>query len=114
MATARYLQRGLGIKTLGQNVNNFLKRTQAISKAASMFGHPNISSTISSLGYGRRRRGRRAKHPRMGQGLKLAGQGLSIAGGRRRRRVMGGARHAVSHSGIVSRLARLRPAPMMY
>ena len=111
MATARYLQRGLGIKSLGQNVNNFLKRTQVISKLASQFGHPNISG---SLGYGRRRRGRRAKHPRMGQGLKLAGQGLSMAGGRRRRRVMGGARYAVSHSGIVNRMARLRPAPMMY
>jgi hypothetical protein len=27
---------------------------------------------------------------------------------------MGGARHSVSRSGIVSRMARLRPAPMMY
>jgi hypothetical protein len=27
---------------------------------------------------------------------------------------MGGARHSVSHSGIVSRMVRLRPAPMMY
>ena len=105
MATARYLQRGLGIKSLGMKVNNFLRRTKAISRAASQFGHPNVSRVASALGYGRRRYRRRRHQSRVGQGLKLAGQGLSMAGG---------ARHRVSRYGMVHRMASLRPLPMMY
>jgi hypothetical protein len=99
MATARYLQRGLGFKSLGQHVNNFLKRTKAISRVANYMGHPKVGSVANYLGYGRRRR-RRA----VGSGLKLAGQGLSLSGGRRMR---------VSKMGRMS-MPSMRPLPMMY
>lgn len=106
MATARYLQRGLGLKSLGQHVNNFLKRTKAISRVANYAGHPKIGKVASFLGYGRRRRRRRRA---VGSGLKLAGQGLSLSGGR----MCGGSRMRVSKSGRVG-LPSLRPLPMMY
>jgi hypothetical protein len=60
----------------------------------------------SFLGYGRRRRRRRRA---VGSGLKLAGQGLSLSGGR----MCGGRRMRVSKSGRVG-LPSLRPLPMMY
>jgi hypothetical protein len=101
MATARYLQRGLGLKSLGQHVNNFLKRTKAISRVANYVGHPKIGKVASFLGYGRRRRRRRRA---VGSGLKLAGQGLSLSGGRLMR---------VSKMGRMS-MPSLRPLPMMY
>jgi len=101
MATARYLQRGLGFKSLGQHVNNFLKRTKAISRVANYMGHPKVGSVANYLGYGRRRRRRRRA---VGSGLKLAGQGLSLSGGRRMR---------VSKMGRMS-MPSMRPLPMMY
>lgn len=108
MATARYLQRGLGFKSLGQHVNNFLKRTKAISRVANYMGHPKVGSVANYLGYGRRRR--RYRRKAVGSGLKLAGQGLSLSGGRR---VCGGRRMRVSKMGRVG-VPSLRPLPMMY
>ena len=108
MATARYLQRGLGFKSLGQHVNNFLKRTKAISRVANYMGHPKVGSVANYLGYGRRRR-RRRRAVAVGSGLKLAGQGLSLSGGR----MCGGRRMRVSKMGRVG-VPSLRPLPMMY
>ena len=102
MATSRYLQRGLGFKSLGQHVNNFLRRTKAISRVANYMGHPKVGNVASFLGYGRRKR--RYRRKAVGSGLKLAGQGLSLSGGRRMR---------VSKMGRVG-MPSLRPLPMMY
>lgn len=82
--------RGLG-SFLGK-ANNFLRDNKIISRVANTLAEsgiaPGLSGTVgkiaSTLGYGRRRHHRMRHH--RGGALKLAGMGLSRAGGRRHHR----------------------------
>lgn len=91
-------QRGKGFMDVLKKVGAFLKKTQLVSKVANTLGSAGIpyagaiGSVASSLGYGRRRRVGRprtrstmAKKKALHTALMLAGHGLSLAGGRRRR-----------------------------
>lgn len=65
--------------------HSFLKRSRIISRLASRSSHPlaRMTGTVASaMGYGRRFR-----RKRRGGAIKLAGMGLGLAGGRRRRRI---------------------------
>lgn len=69
-------------KLLGK-ANSFLKRSRVISRMAGRSSHAGVrmaGNVASALGYGRRFR-----RKRRGGALKLAGMGLGLAGGRRRR-----------------------------
>ena len=75
--TKRHAQRGEGwfsdavdaVKSFASPINDFLKRTQLVSKGANLVGDvtgsnlaKKIGSTASSFGYGRRGRGRVHHH----------------------------------------------------
>jgi hypothetical protein len=69
-------------KLLGK-ANSFLKRSRVISRMAGRSSNSGIrmaGNVASALGYGRRFR-----RKRRGGALKLAGMGLGLSGGRRRR-----------------------------
>lgn len=69
-------------KLLGK-ANSFLKRSRIISRMAGRSSHSGVrmaGNVASALGYGRRFR-----RKRRGGALKLAGMGLGLSGGRRRR-----------------------------
>jgi hypothetical protein len=71
------------LRNLASKAHSFLKGTKAISRLSGMSSHPlaqKVHSVSSALGYGRRYRRRRR-----GGALKLAGMGMGLAGGRRRR-----------------------------
>ncbi len=65
-----------GIGNALSKANDFAKKTQIISKAATALGHPNAAGFASSLGYGRRRR--RVVHRRRGGGF-LSGIGNALS-----------------------------------
>lgn len=70
-------------KNLLGKANSFLKRSKLISRMAGRSSHSGIrmaGNVASALGYGRRFR-----RKRRGGAIKLAGMGLGLAGGRRRR-----------------------------
>lgn len=74
------------MRNLLSKAHSFLKRSRVISRMAGRSSHAGIraaGSVASALGYGRRFRRKRRK----GGALKLAGMGMGLAGGRRRRRM---------------------------
>ena len=81
----RRRQRGRGIMDFLGRAKDFLQKSNLVStvgNALSSAGVPYagaISNVASRFGYGRKRL-------RKGRGLKLAGSGIGIAGGRMRRR----------------------------
>jgi hypothetical protein len=112
MARRKYRQRGGSLKSFFRKVGSFLKKTKLISRLGRTLGAVGvpyagtIGTAAGSIGYGRRgrRRCRRrykrkyTRHRRRGGALKLAGMGLTSAGGMRmggmRRGGMRGSRHA--------------------
>jgi len=96
MGRRRRRMHGRGLGSFLGKANNFLRDNKIISRVANTLAEsgiaPGLSGTVgkiaSTLGYGRRRRRhRRAKvHAELGGALKLAGMGLSRAGGRRHHR----------------------------
>jgi hypothetical protein len=75
------------IRSLLGKANSFLKRSRVISRMAGRSSHSGIKMAgrvASALGYGRRFR-----RKRRGGAIKLAGMGLGLAGGRRRRMRVG-------------------------
>jgi hypothetical protein len=71
------------MRNLLSKAHSFLKRSKIISRMAGRSSHSGIraaGSVASALGYGRRFR-----RKRRGGALKLAGMGMGLAGGRRRR-----------------------------
>lgn len=72
------------MRNLLGKAHSFLKRSRIISRMAGRSSHAGVrmaGNVASALGYGRRFRRCR----RRGGALKLAGMGLGLAGGRRRR-----------------------------
>ena len=75
------------MRNLLSKAHSFLKRSRVISRLAGRSSHAGIraaGSIASALGYGRRFR-----RKRRGGAIKLAGMGLGLSGGRRRRRRIG-------------------------
>jgi len=73
------------MRNLLSKAHSFLKRSRVISRMAGRSSHAGIraaGSVASALGYGRRFR-----RKRRGGAIKLAGMGLGLSGGRRRRRM---------------------------
>ena len=73
------------MRNLLSKAHSFLKRSRVISRMAGRSSHAGIraaGSVASALGYGRRFR-----RKRRGGAIKLAGMGLGLSGGRRRRRI---------------------------
>jgi hypothetical protein len=71
------------MRNLLGKAHSFLKRSRVISRMAGRSSHAGVraaGSVASALGYGRRFR-----RKRRGGALKLAGMGLGLSGGRRRR-----------------------------
>lgn len=71
------------MRNLLGKAHSFLKRSRVISRMAGRSSHAGVraaGSIASALGYGRRFR-----RKRRGGALKLAGMGIGLAGGRRRR-----------------------------
>jgi hypothetical protein len=73
------------MRGLLSKAHSFLKRSRIISRMAGRSSHAGIRTAgqiASALGYGRRFR-----RKRRGGAIKLAGMGLGLSGGRRRRRI---------------------------
>jgi hypothetical protein len=71
------------MRNLLGKAHSFLKRSRVISRMAGRSSHSGVrmaGNVASALGYGRRFR-----RKRRGGALKLAGMGLGLSGGRRRR-----------------------------
>jgi hypothetical protein len=71
------------MRNLLGKAHSFLKRSRVISRMAGRSSHSGVrmaGNVASALGYGRRFR-----RKRRGGAIKLAGMGLGLSGGRRRR-----------------------------
>lgn len=93
------------LKKFGSKANRFLKKTKLISrtgKVAGLFGVPyagavgSVAGTLGygspagATGYGRRRRRTVRVRSRKGRGIRLAGNGITTAGGRYGKKKMTG------------------------
>lgn len=81
--------RGKGFMSFLKKANRWLRKTKVLStvgKALGAAGVPHVgkyAGMAGKLGYGRRRRVVRRR--RRGRGLRLAGSGLGLAGGRKKK-----------------------------